>query len=679
MHIINYEKLECVDFATKYLPNCDLTIKVQIDRDNKYKLEPEGYYYLVTYESTIEIFGFDKTGCMYGILDLSDYLGMDVDVKTLDGLKKVPYIKKRGLKLNIPLDSRTPSFSDASDSARMNIENMWDIKYWEEFLDEMAINHYNVLTLWSLNPFPSMVDVPEYPLISLYDIKVSNCTVVQDDLKGMGMSNADTLASLVTVKKMTIKDKVLFWKEVMEYADRRGIGIYIFTWNIFVYGTENTPYGITVDMNNEVTIDYFRKSVRAMVSTYPLLMGIGITAGEQMPGTHLENELWLYKTYGQGINDALEGVSDRNFTLIHRVHMTELEIVNKIFRGLKCKLELSFKYSQAHVYVNTRPHFGDEFFKEVRKTGNKVWLTLRNDDFYMNRWSSPTFIRDYILNIPQDVVDGFYYGSDGYTPARDYLSKNEKIRGMLDIKRQFMMYKGWGLLSFDPYTDFYRFQYILKKRLGIPDSSKLMEVWEAVSRNICLVQCTHFHELDFQYYVESNTSLDSVRNRLKRVVMFRDINEFINCKAVPGTDYISIKDYCMGRYCKGISPLDNAQNIIKNGKQAELFLQMNSLPKQNIELKEILNDIKNLMYLSYYYAHKIQAAVFLENFRLYGNIEDKKEAMQFIKLSFNDWKNYSSAISRQYNCQHFTRMSWVIDVSSFDYNAYLDIKIVENS
>ena len=40
-----------------------------------------------------------------------------------------------------------------------------------------------------------------------------------------------------------------------------GIEVYLFTWNIFVWGTEG-KYGITVDQNNPTTIDYFRKSVR---------------------------------------------------------------------------------------------------------------------------------------------------------------------------------------------------------------------------------------------------------------------------------------------------------------------------------------------------------------------------------------------------------------------------------
>ena len=47
---------------------------------------------------------------------------------------------------------------------------MWSREFWREFLDEMARRRFNVLSLWSLHPFPSMVRVPEYPDVALADV-----------------------------------------------------------------------------------------------------------------------------------------------------------------------------------------------------------------------------------------------------------------------------------------------------------------------------------------------------------------------------------------------------------------------------------------------------------------------------------------------------------------------------
>jgi hypothetical protein len=57
------------------------------------------------------------------------------------------------------LDARTPSYSDNADAAQQNIANMWDVNFWHEFLDEMARDRFNMLSLWSLF-LPSLVNVP---------------------------------------------------------------------------------------------------------------------------------------------------------------------------------------------------------------------------------------------------------------------------------------------------------------------------------------------------------------------------------------------------------------------------------------------------------------------------------------------------------------------------------------
>ena len=124
---------------------------------------------------------------------------------------------------------------------------------------------------------------------------------------GTDMTRPEMLRSVETVRRMTIADKIRFWRDVMQYAHDRGIAVYLFTWNIFTFGATG-KYGITPAQDNPITIDYFRKSVRETVLTYPLLAGMGITAGEEMKDRKDEfaKEPWLWKTYGEGIRDALK-------------------------------------------------------------------------------------------------------------------------------------------------------------------------------------------------------------------------------------------------------------------------------------------------------------------------------------------------------------------------------------
>ncbi len=95
---------------------------------------------------------------MYGGLDLAEAVRLG-SLDRLTGADKTPYIERRGIKFNAPLDLRTPSYSDNSTAAQANIPEMWSLDFWREFLDSMARNRYNVLSLWNLHPFPSLVRV----------------------------------------------------------------------------------------------------------------------------------------------------------------------------------------------------------------------------------------------------------------------------------------------------------------------------------------------------------------------------------------------------------------------------------------------------------------------------------------------------------------------------------------
>ena len=84
----------------------------------------------------------------------------------------------RGTKFNIPLDLRTPSYTDMSDSAQQNIATVWDFEFWRAYLDQLARDRYNMVSLWNLHPFPSMVKVPEYP-----ERRAQRCVALEVDVR----------------------------------------------------------------------------------------------------------------------------------------------------------------------------------------------------------------------------------------------------------------------------------------------------------------------------------------------------------------------------------------------------------------------------------------------------------------------------------------------------------------
>ena len=254
----------------------------------------------------MHVFARDAAGAMYGGLELAEQLRVNGASGVID-TDRNPYMPMRGTKFNLPLDLRTPSYSDMSDSAQANIATIWDFGFWRAYLDKLARDRYNYVSVWNLHPFPSMVKVPEFPDVALSDVWKTRAPLAEDYSTRTTPLSPAMLANKQVVKKLTINQKIAFWRRVMQYAHERNISFYVVTSNIFTYGVDG-KYGITDAIDNPKTVAYFRASVREMFSTYPLLAGIGLTAGENMGEVRMYSgrdsfdarKCWLVP-YGQGV------------------------------------------------------------------------------------------------------------------------------------------------------------------------------------------------------------------------------------------------------------------------------------------------------------------------------------------------------------------------------------------
>ena len=62
---------------------------------------------------------------------------------------------------------------------------------------------------------------------------------------------------------------------------------------------------------------------------------------------------------------------ERKFTYIHRMQMARYDRIMQAYQDFPCDFEISFKYSQAHMYSSTKPAFIGSFLKE-KAPGVKV-------------------------------------------------------------------------------------------------------------------------------------------------------------------------------------------------------------------------------------------------------------------------------------------------------------------
>ena len=625
--------------------------------------------------TTIAVLGADAAGAMYGGLDLAEAIRLGA-LESLADSDHTPHIARRGIKFNIPLDVRTPSYSDNAEAAQNNIPEMWSFDFWREFLDEMARHRFNVLTLWNLHPFPSLVKVPEYPEVALND--VLRTRVPMDDtysLSGSDMVRPELLLNTEVVRKMGIEEKIRFWREVMRYARGRGIEVYWFTWNIFTWGAEGR-YGITSAQDNPKTIDYFRASVREMVLTYPLLAGLGITAGEHMQNRNDEfsKEKWLWKTYGQGVADAIRLQPGRRFRMIHRYHQTGHDEVLREWKDYPGPLDLSFKYAIAHMYSIPNPPFLRPALEHLSPK-LRTWLTVRDDDYYAFRWGDPEYARAFIGNIPgPDKIAGFYMGPDGYIWGREFLSTEPETPRQQVIAKRWYAFMLWGRLSYQPDLPDALFERTLATRFPGVNAAALLRAWSQASKIFPQITRTFWGDIDLRWYPEANLS-HPLRHR-----GFYTVQHYIEGHAMPGAGVLSILEWrerkLRNEAMAAVTPLESAEALA--GYAAEVLKLLPPLRRgqdQNKELRLTLGDLEAMAHLGNYYAEKLRGAAELALFDATGAPANRENSIRHLQQALAHWKRYASAYTRQYKQPVlFNRVGWV-DIPALAAKVEQDIAI----
>jgi len=601
--------------------------------------------------------GGDRIGTMYGGIHMAELVAGNLLSKFSDQ-DQSPYIEKRGLKFNIPLDSRTPSFDDGGASANTNRKNVWDINFWEEYFDILARQRYNVLSLWNKHPFPSMVKVPGYEDIALSGVIDKNHDVINN---------------------WSIERKIEFWNEVLELAYNRGIEVWPVVWNVQLDGTQNNEYGINREKGNKITIDYIRKSVTQMFLSYPRLAGFGITAGERMKEyTDSEKEQWVWETYGEGVMDAKKLQPERKIQFIHRHWLTDWDEISSRFNQLPDGFDMALKYAQARLYTSTKPSWP---YKQLSKIpmDKATWWNLRNDDIFIQRWGDPEYVRDYILNFPHHskpcdqspcLTAGYIMGSDRYFWGRESMSKNPLTPRQFENDKHWYKFLLWGRLGYDPDTPDELWQGLIQYRFPTVDASNVFESWKIASRIIPMVNRFHFLPWDYMWWVEKGTG-----NSWSDIDGYHTINHVIKNQTQNVSGYLTIEEFVNGS-TSGISPLHVADSLETNANAALKGIA-DEEAGDNIELSETLGDIRSQAHFGLYWAHKIRGGVELQRYRTNKNMEHKENAIAHLEKALAAYKDYALQLDASYEKVRFAGHD-VFDWDEIAMEVENDIKIARD-
>ena len=667
-----------LDFAMDKLKTSLSVSKLAIAHINL-QLSPENLgeqaFRTTSTPDSVSIIAGDMRGLMYGVLDLEERIALQQSITGLS-ISQAPFIEKRGLKFNIPLDARNPSYDDTGDAAQKNIATVWDFNFWREYLDQMALHRYNQLTLWNPQPFTSMLKLEAFPGLALDDVYRSG-EALSEKWRSWGEPggvSANVLANLELVKSIGIDEKVQFWKKVFAYARDRGIDVHIVTWAIYPNGID-ARHGITSDIDNPKTQAFFREAVKELVLTYPNLKGIGVTAGENMPvdGTvsNWTREKWLWETYGRGLAEAKAVDPTRSVDFMHRFWYSGYEDIEKYWSDYPDPFSFSFKYLMARIYSSPKPsHLAEKVIPYLApEEGSKTWWNLRNDDIFVFRWGNPEYVSEFYRNLPLAVTEGIHMGSDGYVWGRVFADKAASMSQRLEMEKHWYSFMMWGRLAYNNDLPRSFFESKLQQRFGTPQAAVLFDAWAAASEIIPQINRFQFRPGDRQFAPESSSSRET----------FRYVNDFQVATPMPKSRVINPREYVRRVLNnldleQAITPLEVAGNLEQKAILA-LSLIDRKIEVSSEELALTLDDIKAMSYLGLYYATKIRAAVALEFFEK-GNqsTEHRQQALANIRSALQHWQSYRQIATHNYHPQMLSRvgrLDWEILEKEVEYEVQL--------
>ncbi len=586
--------------------------------------------------------GGSERALIYAALSVAEDSRNGIALKNIESKRENAFVPLRAIKYDLPWDSYRHSYA-----LELHSETCRDTMYWKAFLDMMAANRFNTLTLWNLHPYTFLIKPAHFPEASPW-------------------SDAE------------MKQWQSLFHAIMRMADERAIDTYIIPFNIFVTPEFAKAHNVAMDNlghdyfvrgdTSEIIKRYTRESVTQMLNEYPELTGMGITLGEGMAEmSPQQRENWMHETIIAGMREV-----KRKTKLIHRIPfssttgslgVTSIETEKLTRKSIEDEAAMGFlqtpiwadlKFNWSHAHSTSqlvKVHGGklyDTYFKPESAIYKIVW-TARNEDFFCLRWGVPAFIRDLILKNTHSWGGGFIIGSETYIPAKDYFTRDSTLLPWnYAFERQWLFYKLWGRLLYNPSANDAVFQNEFTRRYA--EQGKNLLTASSLAGSSALRIASDFDcGWDFTLYTEGMMALNSATKNVEYISVDRLINQ-----PPMDTSYISIREYITNNIIvavdgKNKTTPEQLANMLEKDCNKALSLVEHINPGQNKSLVYEVADIKTWAYLGLHFAEKIRGGLALQKFRIQGGTENKQAAVLHLKKSLEHWDSIIKITKLLYN------------------------------
>ncbi|MBN2013185.1 hypothetical protein JW960_27890 [candidate division KSB1 bacterium] len=571
----------------------------------------------------LAIIARDQTGAMYGILELAEQLHMGKTIQTVSEKSVNPQLPFRAIKFNLPWYSYR-----MHESLQLHDSTCRDLNFWKAFLDQMAENRFNALTLWNMHPFTYMIRAKNFP---------EACPFSDDELKQWQH----------------------FWHSLFGMAKDRGIKTYMINWNIFVSPEFAQAHNVADYCLPEmlgkgyygkgdyspIIQKYTRESMTQLINEYPELTGFGVSQNERMQGVDEQIwQDWIVDTYFDAMDSA-----DHKIEFIMRAHthpapeLTRKALEDNAYRLGTMYVPVKFNWSHAHGCPRLMYIHGGSRSKslwEPTPKNYKMVFTMRNEDFFVLRWGQPDFVRDVLAENNQNYIGGFMIGSECLIPAKEYITKpGPYLTWKYAFEKQWLFYMVWGRLLYDPTTSDDVFANAFNQKYNIDFGDKLVAAHKLADKMPLKLASYYAGSWDFTLYSEGFLAgyVSNMGPYYDYVSPFISVDEIIRTITLDDR-YLSIEDYINGNNLGPgkITPLQLADELEHDGNDALAIIS--ALKTNNPTLQHEIDDIHAWALLSLYFSEKMRGGIALQSYRVHGASEKQTESIQHLESALAYWE-----------------------------------------
>lgn len=621
--------------------SADITARLLNAGDREAPPGEEGFI-LKNRGGRIDVLGQDVPGLCYGMDETVRHLADGYGLSALRERSQAPCFRFRAVKFNLPW-----SCYRSNRSVTLHTKTVRDLAFWDAFLDMMAEHRFNVLTLWSVHPYPYMTRARSYPLA---------CEMGDEELEAWRA----------------------FWTGLFSRCKARCIRPFIMSMNVHVSEGFRKHYDNRADTDAihwgmaHLTPDverYLRESVTQIIDEYPDLAGIGTSLGEHMDGmTPQEREAFHDRVYGEAVRRAgrpVEIIRRAPFSANTDAQVTRAAIENADISATQ-PIWLEIKYNFSHGYSSpkllaahgvTWQSTGDagrvrELLKgywEPEPKNYRMALMVRNEDFFVLRWAQSDFIRAHIAENRKSYVGGYFIGSEGLIPAEDYMHApgHPHVSWRYLFEKNRLYYMMWGRLLFDPDTPDDVFAHDIEKRHGPGTGVPLLLAYRHACKMPMALATFHAATWDFSLYSEGFLSTrfdarmftDWAFNGYAPGRSFITLEHLMKCVPLD-PDWLSARAYAEwavqgqadGRPPQAlgnrVTPLMVADALEADAGRAEEALS--AVAPGGPSLACEMDDIRAWIALSRYLACKLRAAAALSIYFLNHDEAKREEAVRWL-------------------------------------------------